>query len=131
MLAFAVVTRNALLKHQLFTRIFAFKLFHVFNAIANSRSSKYFLFFLTNYFYQKLSKFEQNRMIRTTQNWDLLTKKAIYYVKHFENIVSAILKRGSACETIDDAIAFIIRQSPFILPNLRKSDTWKPSLKFN
>ena len=34
--------RRTPLEHQLFTRIFAFKLFHVFIAVANSISSKYY-----------------------------------------------------------------------------------------
>ena len=41
--AFATVTRNILLENQFFTRIFAFKLFHVSIVVANSISSNYFL----------------------------------------------------------------------------------------
>ena len=44
MSAFATVTRNTPLEHQLFSRIFAIKLFHVSVAVANNISSKYFLF---------------------------------------------------------------------------------------
>ena len=55
-----------------FTRIFAFR---VFIAFANTLSSKYYFYFLTNYFYHKQAKFEQNRMIRTTQKFDLFDKK--------------------------------------------------------
>ena len=36
-------------------------------AIAKSISSKYYLLFLTKYFYHKVAKFEQNRMIQTAQ----------------------------------------------------------------
>ena len=43
MSAFATVIRNILLEHQIFTRIFAFKLFHISITVANSISSKYYL----------------------------------------------------------------------------------------
>ena len=36
---------------------------------------KYHLQFLNNYVYHKLAKFDQNRMIRTIQNFELLYKK--------------------------------------------------------
>ena len=69
MSAFATVTRN--------TVFFAIKFFHVLNAVVNSISSKYYL--ILTIFYHKLAKFEQNWMIRTTQNVDLFDKKPAYY----------------------------------------------------
>ena len=70
------------LEHQVFTQIFAFKLFHVSIAVTNGIRSN-LLFVIRYYFYHKLAKFEQqNRMIRTTQNLDLFEKKG-YYVNHF------------------------------------------------
>ena len=72
MSAFATVTRNFLLENQFFTLIFAFKLFfHVSIDVANN---KYYMKFLIKYFYQKLEKFDQNRMIVTAQNFDLFDK---------------------------------------------------------
>ena len=67
MSAFATVTRNTLLEHQLFTGIFAFKLFHVSIDVAKNKSMKYHIF-------HKLANFEQNRMILIIQNLDLLDK---------------------------------------------------------
>ena len=46
-------TWNTLSEHQCFTRIFAFKLFHV--SIVYSKSPKYYLLFFTNYIYHKMS----------------------------------------------------------------------------
>ena len=68
--------KKCLLEHQLFTRIFAFKLFHVSTVVAHSISSKYYLQFLSNYLYHKLAKFEEKkyRMILTTQNFDIFDK---------------------------------------------------------
>ena len=43
MSAFATVTRNTLLEHELFTRIFEIKFFYVSIAIANSISLEYCL----------------------------------------------------------------------------------------
>ena len=68
MSAFAMVTSHNLSEHQPFTRNFALKLFHIPIAAANNLSSKYYLQFLTDYFYQKVAKIEQNWMMRTKQN---------------------------------------------------------------
>ena len=115
-----------------FTRIFAFDLLYVSIAVANSISSKYYLF-LTYFFYYKLAKFGQNRMIRTTQNFDLFWQKPLYYVnisilkslkRHFE--------RGSACQTNNDAQSISHKASIF---HYSKKITlvwhFKPSLKLN
>ena len=56
------------LKHQLFTRIFAFKLFIVSIAVANSLSSKYYFYCLAYYFYHELHELEQNRTIQTIKH---------------------------------------------------------------
>ena len=66
MSAFVTVTRNILWNINFYTDFF--KLFHDSIAVVNSISSKYYLEFLTYDFYHMLAKFEQNRMIRTTQN---------------------------------------------------------------
>ena len=81
MSAFATVTRNILLENLFFflqefsrSSSFMFTLLlltvYVQNTICN----------LTYYFYEKLAKFEQNPMIRTTQNLDLFDKKPGYYI---------------------------------------------------
>ena len=54
---------------------------------------------LNNYGYHKLAKFDQNQMIRITQNFAFL-QKAVSHVKHSDSIISAILKEVSASETI-------------------------------
>ena len=78
MSAFATAIWNTLSKHQLFTLNFALKLFRVSIAIDNCRSQKYHLQFLNNYVYHKLAKFDQNRMIQTTQNFELFYKKPFH-----------------------------------------------------
>ena len=80
MSAFATAISNTLSKNQLFTLNFAFKLFHVSIAIDYCRSQKYHLYFLNDYVYHKLAKFDQNRMIRTTQNFELFYKKPFQMV---------------------------------------------------
>ena len=74
MSAFATVTWKTLSEHQIFTLKFTFKIFHVSVANPNIGSPKYVFEFLNNYFYHKLGKLEQNRMIRTTQIWNFLTQ---------------------------------------------------------
>ena len=78
MSAFATIAKNILLEHQFFTRIFAFKLFQVSIAVTNRISSKYVFVIPYLLFYYKLAKVEQNRKIRTTQNFDLFDKKLGY-----------------------------------------------------
>ena len=63
-----------LLEDKLFTRNLAFKLLN-FSIAAFSRKSKCYLQFLTNCCYHKIVKFEQNRKIQITQNWDLVDEK--------------------------------------------------------
>ena len=46
-----------------------------------------------------LVKFEQNRMVQTTQNFDLFDKKAGFKKKHFWQSVDAILEDVSVAET--------------------------------
>ena len=78
MSAFATAIWNTLSKHQIFTLNFVFKLFHVFIAIDNCRSQKYHLQFLNNYAYHEPAKFDQNRMVRTLQNFELFYKKPFH-----------------------------------------------------
>ena len=60
---------------------FVFKLFYVFIAVANSRSSNNICNSLL--FLPQAGKIYQNRMIRTTQNLDFFDIKPVYYVSHF------------------------------------------------
>ena len=73
--------RACLSEHQLFTLYFQFKLFHVSITIAiavqvQDTDSSITIILI---FYHKLAKFEQNRMIQTTQT---LEQKAVDHVNY-------------------------------------------------
>ena len=89
MSAFAMVTRNTLLEHQLFTRIFAPTSSFMFPMLLLTIDIGLFVIPYT----YKLAKFEQNGMIRTTQIWIFLTKNLFTFFYYFWNIASAILKK--------------------------------------
>ena len=93
MSAFATVIWKTLSKHQLFTLNFAFQLFHVSIAIDNCKSQKYHLYFLYNYVYHKLAKFDQNRMIWTIQIFSFFLQKAVSHVNHSDISLAPFWKR--------------------------------------
>ena len=66
--------KKYLIESSIFHTEFCVQTLYVSIAVANSISSKYYLYFLSNNSNHKLAKFEQNRMIRTTQNFDLFDK---------------------------------------------------------
>ena len=45
-------------------------------------------------------KFEQNRMVQTTRNFNIFDKKTVFSLKHFWQSVDAIFENVSLAETI-------------------------------
>ena len=68
-----------------------------------------------------LVKFEQNRMVQTTQNFELFDKKKkkMVFKNHFWQSFGAIFEDISAAETIFNAKLLIFRLPSFSVP------TWK------
>ena len=113
--------------NQLFTRLFAFKLFHVSIAVANSILSKYYLLFLTNFTtsWQNLNKI---RWSEPHKIWIFLTKNLHNYVNHFW--YSAILKEVLHVKH-NDALSIYHKASSFIIPKIMVIWHFKPNLKLN
>ena len=77
-----------------------FKLFPATVANADIRSLKSLHTFHRKCLYHVLVKFEQNRMVQTTQNFEFFDKKT-GFLKPFWQGISAILEDVSVAETID------------------------------
>ena len=86
--------RNNLLEHQLFTRNFALKLFYIFTLLFKILFVIPYLLLL-----QQAGKIWTDSDDLNYTNLDLCDKTPAYYFNHFWYIVSAIFKRGAACET--------------------------------
>ena len=70
-----------------------------------------------------LVKFEQNRIVQTTQNFELLMKKQVFY-NHFRQRVDAILEDISVAKFIVKCYAFNLKTIIFqCSKKLRHSDT--------
>ena len=77
------------------------KLFRATVANASIGSLKSLHIFLTKRLYHMLVKFEQNRMVQTTRNFELFDKKKNrFFKKHFLQSVDAILEHISVAKTI-------------------------------
>ena len=80
-------------------------------------------------FYTDLAKYEQNRMIRTTQNLNIFDVKSVDFVSHFWKITSATLKEVLHVKQLMMLRLFIIRLPSFIIPKTTVVWHWKASLK--
>ena len=108
MSAFSTVTKNTLLEHQVLTWNFVFVSFKFPLLLPKVTVQNTILQFLTNYFCQKLTKFEQNGLIQTTKNW-------IFWEKH---IVSPIFKTFLHVKQIMMLRVLMIRFPTFIIPKI-------------
>ena len=117
--AFATAIWNTLSKHQLSTLNFAFQLFHVSIAIDSCRSQKYHLKFLNNNVYHKLAKFDQNRMIRPIQNFELFLRKAVSQVNHSDISLAPFWKRFLQVKQFHNAKGFNTRLPSLVIQKLR------------
>ena len=96
MSALATVTGRVLTAHLL-QNFFPDWVFYVTIADADIGSLKSLPSLFDTYLYHMLVKFEQNRMVRTTQNFALFWQKR---VNHFWQSIDAILENVSVAETI-------------------------------
>ena len=127
MSAFATAIWNTLSKHQLYTLNFALKLFHVSIAIDNCRSQKDHLLFFDNYVYHKLAKFDQNRLIRNVQNFEVFfLQKAVSQVKHSDISLAPFWKQFLEVKQFHDAKTFNTRLPSFVIPKITVVSHMKP-----
>ena len=115
--------KKYLIGTSIFTWIFAFKLFHVFIAVASSLSSKYYLQFLTNYFTTSLQNLNKIGWSERHKIWIFLTTttttKPGYYVNQFYYIVNAILKEVLPVKQISMLRVFSTKLPSIIFQELR------------
>ena len=131
MSAFATLTRNTLLEHQLLTKIFASKIImflllkltvEVENTISNS------LLTIFNTSWQYLNKIKWSKLHKM---WNFFDKKPVYYFYYFWNIASASLKEVLHVKQLMMLRLFIIRLPSFIGPKSMVVWHFQPSLKSN
>ena len=111
------------MEHQLFTRIFAFKLFHNSIFVAYNISSKYYIYNSLLTILPQADKIwtkSDDPIILSTQKLDLFDKNLYIYVNQFlKYIVSAILKEVLHVKQILMLRVFIIRlPSSFTIPRI-------------
>ena len=92
---FNVCISNGNIKYPMGKSIFVvnlpFKLFPATVANADIKSPKSLHTFLKECLYHMLVKFEQNRMVQTTQNFELLTKN-LFFLNHFGKALAPFWK---------------------------------------